>query len=172
MTRTFSAVLLGLALSIGNAFGATVGQPLPKVTISDANNAPATIPDLGTKVLAMFINDPDAADLNDPMADKLKAANLDKSVYRGVGIAILQDTVLPNSMVRAIIRKKIEKYNATILTVTDNSLNTAWGLGDTNGTSMVMIVDKQGVLRYQKKGAMTPAEIESTYQLVLQLMAQ
>lgn len=172
MHRTLSAVLLGIVLSFSSAFAATVGQPLPKVTIRDANDAPASVPDLGTKVLALFINDPDAADLNDPFADKLKAANLDKSVYRGVGIAILPDTVLPNSMVRAIIRKKIEKYNATILTVSDNSLNTAWGLGDTNGTSMVIVVDKAGVVRFQKKGAMTPAEIESTYNLVLQLMAQ
>lgn len=172
MFRTLSAALFGLVLSMGSADAATTGAPLPKVTIRDANDQPAGIPDMGSKVLALFVNDPDAADVNDPFADKLKAANLDKAVYRGVGIAILPDTVLPNSMVRAIIRKKIEKYNATILTVADDSLNTAWSLGDTNGTSMVMIVDKQGVLRFQKKGALTPAEIESTYQLVLQLMAQ
>lgn len=172
MFRTLSAALFGLILSMGSADAATLGQPLPAVTIRDANDQPSGIPDMGHKVLALFINDPDAADVNDPFADKLKAANLDKSVYRGVGIAILPDTILPNSMVRAIIRKKIEKYNATILTDSDRTLNKTWDLGDTNGTSMVMVVDKQGVLRFQKKGALTPAEIESTYQLVLQLMAQ
>ncbi len=48
----------------------------PNANIRDANDAPATIPDLGKKVLAVFYSDPDVSDQNDPFADKLKAANL------------------------------------------------------------------------------------------------
>lgn len=166
------SLFLGLSLSLGSAFAASVGQSLSKVTIRDANDQPSGIPDFGVKVLTLFITDPDAADINDPFADKLKAADLDKSKYRGIGIAELGDTILPSSVVRAVIRNKIEKYDATILTDVDYTLTNTWSLGSTNGTGMVLIIDKKGVLRYQKKGAMSAAEIESGYQLVLQLMAE
>lgn len=162
-------VLLPLA---ERALAATVGQKLPQVTIRDANNNPATIPDLGRKVLAIFYSDPDVADMNDPFADRLKQANLDLTVYRGLGIANLKDTWLPDEMIRAMVRKKIEKYNATILTDPDHLLSQAWSLGDCNGSSVVLIVDKTGTLRYLKKGAMSTAEIEAGHKLVLELMAQ
>lgn len=178
MSRLWSTaltLLLTASFSLGlvaSAQAATVGQAVPKVTIRDANDAPATIPDFGVKVVAIFISDPDAADVNDPFADKLKAANLDTSTYRGVGIANLADTILPNSMIRAMVRKKIEKYDATILTDVDLTLVKAWGLGDLNGTGAVIVLDKKGVVRFVKKGAMTAAEIDSTHQLILKLMAE
>lgn len=175
--RRFLSCLLGLGALLlladaTTALAASVGQKLSNVQIRDANNQPSYIPDLGKKVLAIFYSDPDVADMNDPFADKLKAANLDKATYRGVGIANLKDTWLPDEVIRAMVRKKIEKYNATILTDPDRLLATAWGLGDCNGTSVVLILDKAGTLRYLKKGAMTAAEIESGHQLVLQLMAE
>lgn len=154
------------------AHAATVGQTVPAVTIRDANNAPASIPDLGSKVLAIFVSDPDQADLNDGFADTLKAANLDKSVYRGMGVAELADTILPNSMIRAIIRGKIEKYDATILTDVDHTLTTSWSLGSTNGTGVVVILDKKGTVQYVKSGKMSDSEITSGLALVKKLMAE
>lgn len=167
-------ILLGLValLAAGTASAATVGQAVPAVTIRDANDQPASIPDFGSKVLAIFISDPDKADLNDEFADTLKAANLDKSVYRGVGVAELADTILPNSMIRAIVRGKIEKYNATILTDVDHTLPTRWGLGDTNGTGVVVILNKAGVVQYVKTGKMSSAEVTSGLALVKRLMAE
>jgi len=171
-TRALVATALLAALSFSDALAATLGQQLNNPEIRDANDQPAKIPDFGTKVLALFYTDPDVSDMNDPFADKLKAANLDKSVYRGVGIANLKDTWLPNSVIRAIVRKKIEKYDATILTDPSHLLSDAWQLGSCDGSSVVLVVDKTGHLRYFKNGAMTPAEMESTYNLVLQLMKE
>lgn len=173
--NSFSRALASAAFLFCCAFSAdaaTVGQQLSNPEIRDANDAPAKIPDFGKKVLAIFYSDPDVADMNDPFADKLKAANLDKTVYRGVGVANLKDTWLPNSVVRSIVRKKIEKYDATILTDPEHLLSGAWALGDCNEQSVVIILDKTGKVAYVKKGAMSLAEQEAGYKLVLELMAQ
>lgn len=154
------------------ASAAAVGEQLSNPSIRDANDKPATIPDFGKKVLAIFYTDPDVSDANDPFADKLKAADLNKEVYRGVGVANLKDTWLPNSVVRSIVRKKIEKYDATILTDPEHLLSSAWKLGDCNEKSVVIVLDKQGKVAYLKNGVMTKAEIDSTFDLVVRLMAE
>lgn len=169
--RTSVLALLTL-LAVTPARAATVGQAVPAVTIRDANDKPASIPDFGTKVMAIFISDPDQADLNDTFADTLKAANLDESKYRGVGVAELKDTILPNSMVRAIIRGKIEKYDATILTDVDHTLTTKWGLGSLNGSGAVVILDKKGVVQFVKTGKLSSAEVTSGLELVKRLIAE
>lgn len=175
-TRPLILGLLSAALAFGlapsDASAASVGQKLTNPELRDGNDKPAKIPDFGTKVLAIFYSDPDVSDQNDPFADKLKAANLDKSVYRGVGVANMKDTWLPNSVIRSIVRKKIEKYDATILTDPAHLLADAWALGNCDEKSVVVVLDKTGTVRYLKSGAMTPAEIESTFQLVLELMKQ
>lgn len=165
------SLLLSLGLS-GVAAAAEIGAKLPNTTIQDANKQPATIPDFGKKVIAIFYADPDVSDQNDPFADLLKAADLDKATYRGVGIANLKDTWLPNSVILSIVRRKIEKYDATILTDPDHLLSTAWGLGDCNQQSVVVIIDKQGRAQYVKKGAMSPAEMQQGFELVKRLMAE
>lgn len=170
--------LLGLAAAAllacvaSDASALTVGAQLSNPDLRDASDAPAKIPDFGKKVLAIFYTDPDVSDLNDPFADMLKAADLDESIYRGMGVANMKDTWLPNSVIRSIIRRKIEKYDATILTDPDHLLSKAWDLGDCDGQSIVIIVDKQGRARYYKRGAMSAAEMESAFALVKQLMAE
>lgn len=166
--------LLALAalLVASSAPAATVGEQLHNPTIRDANDAPASIPDFGRKVLAIFYTDPDVSDQNDPFADKLKAANLADAVYRGVGVANLKDTWLPNSVVRSIVRKKIAKYDATILTDPEHLLSDAWKLGDCNDQSVVLVFDKHGAVQYVKKGAMSQAEMDSAFALVQRLMAE
>lgn len=171
ITRALASAALFFAIST-QADAASVGQQLQNVEIRDANDKPATLPDFGTKVIALFYSDPDVSDQNDPFADKLKAANLDKSVYRGIGVANLKDTWLPDSVIRSIVRKKIEKYNSTILTDPGYLLRDAWQLGDCNEKSVVIILDKTGKVAWMKKGALTAAEMETAYNLVLELMKQ
>ncbi len=174
--RTVSRGLLAAALvfsvNLTDASAASVGQKLTNPELRDGNDQAAKIPDFGTKVLAIFYSDPDVSDQNDPFADKLKAANLDKTVYRGVGVANMKDTWLPDSVIRTIVRKKIAKYDATILTDPNHLLADAWSLGNCDEKSVVIVLDKTGTVRYVKSGAMTPAEIESTFNLVTQLMKE
>jgi len=168
-----SHMLLGLLL-LGSvtAQAANVGDQLKNPTVRDANDGPATIPSFGNKVLAIFYTDPDVSDQNDPFADKLKAAKLDETVYKGIGIANMKDTWLPNSVIRSIVRRKIEKYDATILTDPERLLVNAWSLGDCNDKSVVIIVDKKGKLQYLKKGPMYAKEMEDGMALVRRLMAE
>jgi predicted transcriptional regulator len=162
----------GLLVGGLDAIAASVGQKVSNPELRDANDKPAKIPDIGSKVVAVFYSDPDVSDMNDAFADKLKAANLDKAKYRGVGVANLKETWLPDEVIRSVVRKKIEKYGATILTDPDRVLATAWGLGDCNEQSVVIILDKTATVQYVKKGKMNATEIESGYQLVVKLMEQ
>ncbi len=66
-----SALVLITASRMGAtpAHAANVGQELSNVQIRDAENKPAWIPDFGKKLMAVFYNDADEADMNDSLAD-------------------------------------------------------------------------------------------------------
>lgn len=174
MRLPLRSLCLGLLLAVSSTAGAVgVGQKVSNVNIRDANDQPAQIPNLGRKVLAIFYTDPDVSDQNDPFADLLKATDLPDEHYQGIGIANLAEAPLkPNALIRAIIRKKIEKYQSTILTDPDRLLAQAWGLGDGNELSIVLIVGKDGTVHYLKRGAMTPAEQQAGLELIRRLIAE
>ena len=83
-----SALVLITALRMGVTFGhaANVAQELSNVQIRDAQNRPAWIPDFGKKLMTVFYNDADEADMNDPLADAIKAKNFAESKCKGIGI--------------------------------------------------------------------------------------
>jgi len=174
MRSWFGFLSLSLALLVSPAtLAADVGSKVQNVNIRDANNNPATIPSLGSKVLAIFYTDPDVSDQNDPFADVLKAADLPDDKYQGIGIANLAEAPLkPNSLIRMIIRKKIAKYDSTILTDPDRTLATAWSLGDGNELSIVIIIDKTGTVKYVKRGQLSASESQAGLALIQQLIAQ
>lgn len=159
-------VVAALCISIAIAYALTVGQTVQNVQLRDAQNRPAMIPALGTKVVSIFYNDADAADINDPLADALKARNFPKDKYQGLGIANLKDSKAPNFVIRRIIQGKIEKYDSVILTDPDHILANAWKLGDCNNTSVIMIIGKDMKVKYVHKGAVRGAEIDKVLKLV------
>jgi hypothetical protein len=143
-----------------------VGTALKNVELRDATDAPASIPNFGAKVLALFYTDADVADLNDPLADAITAKHFDKSRYQGIGIVNLQDSKPPNFIIRSIVKGKIEKYKSAILTDPSHLLPQAWGLGDCNNTSVVLVVGRDGQLKYVQRGGLKPAEIEAVVKLI------
>lgn len=174
MRSLLRSLSLSLALLLSTqALAVDVGSKVSNVDIRDASNNPARIPNLGTKVLAIFYTDPDVSDQNDPFADLLKANDLPDDKYQGLGIANMAEAPLkPDSLIRAIIRKKIAKYNSTILTDPDRILSKAWSLGECNDKSVVIILDKSGTVRYVKYGAMSESERTAGLALVQQLIAE
>jgi len=84
----FSALLIialsGAVILLGSVFlnAASVGQVLSNVQVRDANNKPATIPHMGTKLISIFYNDADAPDINDPLADAIKAKKFPDAKYK------------------------------------------------------------------------------------------
>lgn len=165
LTLVFAAVF-AFAAGIIAVNAATVGQQLSNVQVADAADKPAYLPDFGKKVISVFYTDADAADMNDPLADAMKAKKFDESKYKGIGIANLKDSKAPNFLIRKIIKGKIEKYKTTILTDPDLILAKAWGFGDCNNTSVVLIIGKDGKVKYVKKGPIRGAEIDQVVKLV------
>ena len=138
------------AVGLGSVNAASVGQELSNVQIRDENDKPATIPDFGTHVLVIFYADTSVSDIADPLSDAIKAKNYSKDVYRGVGVANLKDSAVPNFVIRKIIKGKIEKYKSTILTDVDLTLPKAWGLGTCKGKSVFILIGKDKKIKYLK----------------------
>ncbi len=172
---TFVCALIALTV-VGPANAASVGQDLSNVSIRDADNNPATIPDFGTHLIALTYSNTNAADLGDPMNDAMKAKNYSKDLYRGLGVANLKDSAVPNFIIRKIVKGKIEKYKSTILTDTDLSLARAWNLGNCKDKSVFILIGKDKKIKYirytDKDKPWTKAEIDSVLKLVDELLAK
>jgi predicted transcriptional regulator len=166
-----AALALALASGPAVAAAAEVGEVPPNVELRDGSDKPAKIPDLGVKVLALFYNDADEADMNDPLADALKARKFDEGKYRGVGVANLADSKAPNFLIRKIVRGKIEKYKSTILTDPDRLLAKAWKLGDCNNTSVFLLLSKDGKVVHVQRGPIRGDDIARIVELVASLIA-
>lgn len=172
MISFFKHFALILALTLPRlAMAAEVGETLKDVELRDANDAPSRIPDFGKKIIAIFYNDADEADMNDPLADAIKAKDFPKDKYRGIGIADLADSKAPNFIIRKIIRGKIEKYKSTILTDPDRLLPAAWGLGDCNNTSTFILIGKDKKVKHIQAGPIRGAEINAIVEMIAGLIA-
>ncbi len=148
------------------AEAAEVGRELPDLTLKDGNGEVSTIPDFGEKVLTFVYADMQGADMNDPVADALKASGIDADKVTGIGLANLKDTWVPNAVSRMVIRRKAEKYDTIILTDEDGTVASRWELGDCNDESVFIVLGKDRLVKYVKKGAVRGAEIEEVVDLV------
>jgi predicted transcriptional regulator len=145
-------LVLALAVTVmmlgAGLYAAGVGSVVANVDVRDSVNNAAKIPDLGAKVLTVFYTDADAADLQDPLSDALKAKKYGDVIYRGQGIVNLKDSKAPNWLIRRIIKGKEQKYDTKILTDPDNILKTAWGLADCNNAAVVIVIGKDSKIKY------------------------
>lgn len=165
MRNSLLAVLcVGLCSTLANA--AEPGETVKAVELRNHEDGPAGLPDFGKKVMAIFYGDADVSDMNDPMADALKAKEFDKTFYRGLGVANLQDSKAPNFLIRSIVKGKVEKYKATILLDPNLALATAWGFGDCNNTSVFVVIGPDEKVKYIHKGPIRGAEVEAATKLV------
>jgi predicted transcriptional regulator len=169
--RAVLAATLLLTLSPAAARAAEVGELVPNVELRDGADKRAAIPDLGAKVLAVFYTDADVKDMNDPLADAIKARKPDEQRYRGMGIVNLADSKAPNFLIRRAVREKIEKYKSTILTDPDRLLAKAWKLGDCNNTSVVVVLGRDGRVAHVQRGPIRGDDIGKIVELIARLVA-
>jgi predicted transcriptional regulator len=175
MPRIGSALALGalaavVALSPTRSAGAQPGETLENLTLSDGDDKPAQLPDFGAKVLAIFYTDADEKDMNDPLADAIKARKFDETKYRGVGVVNLADSKAPNFLIRRAVREKIAKYKSTIVTDPDRRLAAAWRLGDCNNTSVFILVGKDGKVVHEQRGPIRGDDIPKIVELIAKLV--
>jgi predicted transcriptional regulator len=166
-----------IALGLGSANAASVGQELSNPQIRDANDNPATIPDFGTHVIALTYANKKAGDFGDPMNDAMKAKKYSKDVYRGMGVVNMKDSSgIPDFIIRKAVKSKIEKYKSTILTDPDLTLAKAWNLGNCKDKSVLIVVGKDKKIKYLRyTGDNNPwnkADIDAVLKILDELTAK
>lgn len=172
MRRPHLLLALCCTLSLP-ALALDVGQAVADVKLRDGKtNGEITLPDFGKKVLTVFYTDADVADLNDPLADAMKAKELNLDHHRAFGVVNLADSKAPNFIIRSVVKGKIEKYDTTILTDPSQLLARQWSLGDANNTSIIVVVGKDKKVRYVKSGAVRGDEIKKVIGIIEAAMGE
>ena len=146
-------------------------QPLPhkveNLELRDLRNKPTKLPYYGEKNALIFYVDPDKHRQNHEFTVEIEENHRAAGPnIEGFGIINLKNTIFPNSIVRALARKRTEKNHATIITDPDCIVAKEWGLGDCNNYFIIMILTKEGELVYCKKGELTKEDQEEFYKVV------
>lgn len=163
-------VVLGMFLTLGSCLAIEIGQVPPKVVISGEDGARIDGVAWDSSMLqgtiyTLFYVDPDKRELNNALADALKAKNYDRSKVNSVAIVNLAATWLPNAIIESKLKEKQKKFPDTVY-VKDKKkiLVKAWNLADDN--SDILIFDKQGKLIYKKFGKVSKNEIPKVLNLI------
>ncbi|HFQ62354.1 MAG TPA: transcriptional regulator [Epsilonproteobacteria bacterium] len=163
-------ILFGLLVMSGSIFAIELGKVPPKVTLSGELGAKVDggawhSSMLKGKIYTLFYVDPDKKDLNDPLANALKARNFDRKKVNSVAVINLAATWIPNVILESMLKKKQKKFSHTIY-VKDKKkvLVHKWKLADDN--SDILIFDKRGKLIYKKFGKVTAKEIPAVIKLI------
>jgi len=86
----------------------------------------------------------------------------------------MKDSVVPNFVIRKIVRGKIEKYKSVILTDPDLTLAKTWNLGNCKGKSVFILIGKDKKLKYirytDKSNPWTKADIDNVLKIMDGLM--
>ena len=166
MKKIFILFLILVVSSMAIEVGA-----VPKaVTIDDENGGKVdgsawNSSMLKGKIYTVFYVDPDKRDLNNPLADAIKAKQIDRSKVNSVAIINLAATWLPNVFIESKLKEKQKKFPQTIY-VKDKKkvLVKEWALADDN--SDILIFDQKGRLIYKKFGKVSDDEIKEIIALI------
>ncbi len=172
MKKTFLAVLLILLWTVSSVVAADlkVGDSAAGFKLNDPKGVEYALdsPQYKGKVVVIFYADPGSKDLNNDIQNALKAAResgkIDKANYEGLGVVNVKDSIVPNFVLRSIIKSKQEETKAVILIDPDYTVLSMWGL--TRKTSNIIMLDKQRTCRYIYKGKVPAADIEKVIALI------
>ena len=163
-------ILVGLFCLLVSLSAVELGKRAPAVTIEGENGGKLDGSSwhsnmLQGKIYTVFYVDPDERDLNNPLADALKARKFDRKKVNSVAIINLAATWIPNAILESLLKKKQKKFPDTIY-VKDKKkvLVDKWSLADDN--SDILIFDQKGKLIYKKFGQVTKEEIPSVITLI------
>ncbi|MFC0322895.1 YtfJ family protein [Gallibacterium melopsittaci] len=110
--------------------------------------------------------------MNDPLMDKIKAANFPHNQYQTTTIVNVADATLGmSSMAKSKTEKGKKEFPYTSVIVDDNGqVKSAWQLQPEN--SLIVVLDKQGKVQFAKEGKLSEAENKQVIDLVKQLLQQ
>jgi predicted transcriptional regulator len=123
MKKTILAVLMILLFGVSVAMAAELklGDTAAGFKLKDPKGVEYSLdsPQYKGKVVVVFYADPGSKDLNNDLQNALKAAResgkIDKTFYEGLGVVNVKDSILPNFVLRSIIKSKQEETKAVIL---------------------------------------------------------
>ncbi len=165
MKKIMSCLLCALLLPL--LAYSQVGTKVGQVEIRDASDNPVNIPMLGEKALLIFYVDPDKANQNAKFTDYLEEHQIESDNIYSFGIVNLKDApMLPNAIIRSMLRKKERKTGATIYTDPNHILRDGWNLGDVNDKFCIIIVSPGQEIVFLKKGVMTEEDIKRFYEVI------
>jgi len=163
-------IILSVLLLSGFAFAIKVGEVPLKVKIDGDNGGKLdgsawNSSMLKGRIYTLFYVDPDERNLNNPLAEALKARKFDRKKVNSVAIINLAATWLPNMILEEKLKEKQKKFPHTIY-VKDKKkiLVKEWNLADDN--SDILIFNKKGKLIYQKFGEVSVSEIKKIIALI------
>lgn len=162
--------VLSFFLLLGSCMAIEVGT-VPKSVIIDGKNGGKIDGSawessmLRGKIHTVFYVDPDKRDVNNPLADALKARKFDRNKVSSVAIINLGATWLPNVFIESKLKEKQKKFPHTLY-VKDKKkvLVKQWDLADDN--SDILIFDQKGKLIYKKFGKLSSEEIQDVIGLI------
>ncbi len=163
-------IVLGVLLLCGSLLAVELGKVPANVTLSGENGGKVdgstwSSSMLKGKIYTVFYVDPDKKDLNNALADALKAKKFDRKKVNSVAIVNLAATWMPNALIESKLKDKQKKFPHTIY-VKDKKkvLVKKWKLADDN--SDILIFNKKGKLIYKKFGQVTAKEIPAVIKLI------
>ena len=149
------------------------GTTVKTVVIRDTQNNPLPLPEFGKKNLLIFYVDPDHYKQNEEFVDYLTKNPVEGPTLRGYGVTNLKDApLLPNSVLRAVMRSKQKSTGAAIYTDPDHSLRDGWNLGDCNNKFVVLLVSRNGVIDFFRYGDFTEQDKKDFFRVIEKYRAE
>ena len=143
------------------------GKTVPHVKIRDLQNLPIDLPFLGKAPLLLFYVDPDHAGQNSDFIAYLEEHQIGGDKIQAYGIVNLKDApLLPNGVVRSMMRSKQKKTGAAMYTDVDCSLRDAWGMGDVNNLFVIIFVNKDRKVEFFRYGDFTEKDKADFWKVV------
>lgn len=172
MRKNMLALLTILLAPAGTTLAALpVGEVLPSLTLSDkhggyvSDGKPWSSDSMRGRLNFVVYVDPDDKDLNNDLAERLKAEKHPSDILTSVALINLAASWKPDSLIMSALRDKQKEFpQTTYVFDKDKSVATRWQL-PTDGYH-VLFVDKEGRLLFEKNGQFSKQEIDQFLSLV------
>lgn len=143
------------------------GRKVSPVEIRDVHNRPLMTPRLGEVNLLIFYVDPDHYRQNKKFIDYLTAHSILCDSIDSYGIVNLKDApLLPNKIVRSIMRRKSQATGGVIYTDPDHAVRDAWELGDVNNKFILIFINRDRIIEFYRYGEFTEKDKADFFRVV------
>lgn len=177
-------ILLACLPFVASAHNLKLEQPLPPVSVSDRGELVLEQEEIKlrlwgvgslpgkVRVIQHIAGRSSAKELNAPLIEAIKSANLPRERYQTVTIINLDDAAFGTaSFVRSSAEGSKQEFPWSAIVLDEQGrVAQQWQLQPKN--SAIIVLDQQGLVRFAKEGSLAPQEIEQVLTLVRQTLEQ